>query len=59
MKKFILTRDESTAEKFIAAGFKLVNNFAGSWTFLNVAPKNFSFAEIDKTAYSYTNILCL
>ena len=59
MKKFIITRDELTAKKMIAGGFKLVNNLAGSWTFLNVAPKNFSFAEIDKEKYSYTNILCL
>ena len=59
MKKFIITRDELTAKKMIAGGFQLVNNLAGSWTFLNVAPKNFSFAEIDKEKYSYTNILCL
>ena len=59
MKKFIITRDESTATRLIEAGFKLVNNFAGSWTFLNIAPTNFSFADIDKTAYSYTDILCL
>lgn len=59
MKKFIITKDESTANKLIACGFQLVNNISGSWTFLNVAPKNFSFAEIDKEKYSYTNILCL
>ena len=59
MKKFIITRDEATANKLITCGFQLVNNMAGSWTFLNVAPKNFSFAEIDKEKYSYTNILCL
>ena len=59
MKKFIITKDESTANKLMAFGFKLVSNVSGSWTFLNVAPKNFSFAEIDKKAYSYTDILCL
>lgn len=59
MKKFIITKDESTANKLMAFGFKLVSNVSGSWTFLNIAPKNFSFAEIDKEKYSYTNILCL
>lgn len=59
MKKFIITKDESTANKLIECGFQLVNTVSGSWTFLNIAPKNFSFAEIDKNAYSYTDILCL
>ena len=59
MKKFIITKDESTANKLIVCGFQLVNNVSGSWTFLNVVPKNFSFAEIEKEKYSYTNILCM
>lgn len=59
MKKFIITQDESTANKLVAAGFKLVGNTSGSWIFMNIAPKNFSFAEIDKEKYSYTNILCM
>lgn len=59
MKKFIITKDESTANKLIACGFQLVSNVSDVWTFVNSAPKNFSFAEIDKKAYSYTDILCL
>ena len=59
MKKFIITKDESTANKLISCGFQLVSSASNSWTFLNIAPKNFSFAEIDKKAYSYTDILCL
>lgn len=59
MKKFIITKDESTANKLVAAGFKLMSNTSGSWTFLNIAPTNFSFAEIEKEKYSYTNILCM
>ena len=59
MKKFIITKDESTANKLITCGFQLVSNVSGVWTFMNIAPKNFSFADIDKTAYSYTDILCL
>ena len=58
-KKFIITKDESTANKLIACGFQLVNNMSGSWVFLNIAPKNFSFSEIEKEKYSYTNILCM
>ena len=59
MKKFIITKDEDTAQKFITYGFQLVSNVSGVYTFLNIAPKNFSFAEIDKKEYSYTDILCL
>ena len=59
MKKFIVTKDESTATKLLTYGFQLVSNTSGVWTFMNSAPKNFSFAEIDKKAYSYTDILCL
>jgi hypothetical protein len=59
MKKFIITKDESTANKLIAGGFKLVSNVSGVWTFMNVGPKRFSFDEIDKGTYSYSDILCL
>ena len=59
MKKFIITKDESTADKLLTCGLQLVSNTSDSWVFLNIAPKNFSFAEIDKKAYSYTDILCL
>ena len=59
MKKFIITKDESTANKLLTCGFQLVNNTSGAWVFLNIAPTNFSFAEIDKKAYSFTDILCL
>ena len=59
MKKFIITKDETTANKLITCGFQLVSNVSGVWTFMNIAPKNFSFAEIDKKTYSYTDILCL
>ena len=57
MKKFIVTKDETVANKLISCGFQLVSNVGGSYTFLNIAPKNFSFAEIDKKLYSYTDIL--
>ena len=59
MNKFIITKDESTANKLLACGFQLVSNASGVWTFMNIAPKNFSFAEIDKKMYSYSNTLFL
>ena len=59
MNKFIITKDESTANKLLTCGFQLVSNVAGVWTFMNVAPSNFSFAEIDEKTYSYTNTLFL
>lgn len=58
-KKFIITKDESTATKLLTCGFQLVSNISGVWTFMNIAPTNFSFAEIDKKTYSYSNNLFL
>jgi hypothetical protein len=58
-KKFIITQDEKTANQLLAAGFKLVTNVAGSYTFMNIAPANFSFAEVERDKYSYTNILSM
>ena len=59
MKKFIITKDEATANKLLTCGFQLVSNVCGVWTFMNIAPKNFNFAEIEKGKCSYTDILCL
>ena len=58
-KKFIITKDEVTANKLLTCGFQLVSNVSGVWIFMNIAPKNFSFAEIDKKTYSYSNNLFL
>lgn len=59
MKKFIITKNEATANKLLTCGFQLVSNNAGVWTFMNIVPTNFSFAEIDKKTYSYSNNLFL
>lgn len=59
MKKFILTKDESVANKLITCGFQLVSKSNDVWTFMNITPQNFSFAEIEKGKYSYSDILCL
>ena len=58
-KKFIVTKDKSTADKLLSCGFQLINNVADMWTFMNIAPKNFNFDEIEKGKCSYTDILCL
>ena len=58
-KKFIKTTDKATADKLITAGFNLVSNIAGVWTFQNVLPRNFSFENFDKKKIAYTNILSI
>lgn len=55
--KFILTVDEATANKFIAAGFKLMSKSGNGYLFLNHPPKNFSFEQVDKKRFTYTNVL--
>ena len=56
-KNFIMTSDSGTAEYLIVAGFQLVSQNNGIYTFLNQPPKNFVFDEVDKTKMAYTNIL--
>ena len=58
-KNFIITKNQNVANKLLAAGFNLVSNSAGVWTFQNIAPKNFSFDVIDKKEIAYTNILSI
>lgn len=55
--KFILTVDEATANKFIAAGFKLMSKSGNGYIFLNRPPKNFNFEQVDSTRFAYTNVL--
>lgn len=59
MKQFIKTTDKSTADKLIAAGFKLISLVGNIYTFLNQPPQNFSFDAIDKKMIVYDNILSL
>lgn len=57
--KFIVTQDEQTAKLLIASGFKLVSQNGITYAFLNEPPKNFNFANVDKTKIAYTPILSL
>ena len=58
-KKFIVTTDKDTADKMISAGFKLMSQCGGCYTFLNQLPKNFSFDKVDQKQMAYTNILSM
>lgn len=57
MKNFITTTDKETADKLMSAGFQLISQSGVAYTFLNQAPTNFSFDEVDKKKMAYTNIL--
>lgn len=58
-KNFIITVDKDTANRFIAAGFKVLSHHGEAYTFLNQPPKNFTFEQFDKTKFSYTNMLSI
>ena len=57
-KKFIIVNDKPTADKLTAAGFILLSQIGGTYTFKN-DPKKLNFAEIDKGKMCYSNILSL
>ena len=56
-QNFIKTIDESTAEKLISEGFKLMSHIGQVYTFLNECPKNFRFEDVDKSQIAYSNVL--
>lgn len=58
-KKFIITQDKQTCEFLLSSGFKLVGNMGKTYTFLNDVPKNFNFANFDKSKITYTSILAI
>ena len=55
-KKFIITKDEMTANQLIDCGFRLVSNSTGVWTFQNEASHKLNF---DQNKIVYTNILSI
>lgn len=58
-KKFIITQDEQIAKTFMSSGFKFISNVGGTYTFLNEVPRNFNFANFDKSKIAYSNILSM
>jgi hypothetical protein len=57
-KKFIIVKDKPTADKLSAAGFILLSQIGGTYTFQNVR-NNFNFASIEKGKIYYSDILSL
>jgi len=57
-KKFVITTDKSVADKLSAAGFVLVSEIGGTYTFMN-NQKNFNFSDIGKGKIHHTNVLSL
>lgn len=55
-KKFIVTKDPEVAKK-LAIAFKQINNFNGTWVFLNEVSTSFSFEQFDRSKFTYTNVL--
>ena len=58
-KKFIVTNDKATANKLIANKFKLLSSIAGTYTFVNEIPDQFSFDKFDVKKLHFTNNLHL
>lgn len=58
-KKFIKTTDESTANKLLSEGFKLISQIGNVYTFLNDVPENFNFNMVDEKKIVYDNKLSL
>ena len=55
-KKFIITKDPDVAKK-LATAFKQINNFNGTWVFLNEVSASFNFEQFDRNKFAYTNVL--
>ena len=55
-KKFIITKDPNVAKK-LATAFKQINNFNGTWVFLNEVSTSFNFEQFDRSKFTYTNVL--
>ena len=55
--KFIIVQDKDAANQMIVAGFNLVSNMNGTYTFMNMIPQHFNFEHIDIKKLVYTNTL--
>ena len=57
--KFIIVKDEPTANKLIANGFQVVSHINGIYTFINQIPTHFNFDGIDVKKMVYSNMLTI
>lgn len=55
--KFIVVQDVRTANNLMSAGFQIVSQINGTYTFMNVIPKHFKFENIDIKKLVYTDKL--
>ena len=55
-KKFIVTQNESVANKLLTNGFRLLSNVSGTYTFINESNK-FNFEQFDKRYVYFTDNL--
>ena len=55
--KFIIVKDEDTANKLISNGFKMISKTNDVYTFMNIIPQHFKFDEINIKKLAYTNSL--
>ena len=58
-KKFIVTKDEVTANKLLAHKFKLISAIAGTYTFVNEMTDKLAFGAFDVKKLHFTNNLHL
>ena len=58
-KKFIVTKDEATANKLLAHHFKLISTISGVYTFVNDTPEKFTFDTFDVKKLHFTDKLHL
>ena len=56
-RKFIIVQDADTAHKLMLNGFQMVSQVNDIYTFMNVIPQHFNFAEIDIKKLVYTDRL--
>ena len=56
-KKFVVTKDESMANKMIAHKFKLISAISGVYTFINEVPEKFTFDMSDVKKIHFTDKL--
>ena len=57
-KKFIIVNDKPTADKLSAAGFILLSQIGGTYTFKNDL-KKLNFSGVEKGKVFYSNVLSL
>lgn len=53
--KFILTKNEKTADELENQGFTLINFSNGTFVFLNDSDIRMNFSKLEKKSYTFTN----